>query len=225
MKGKPPMPQLVSPAADPADPTPVDVVFLNDDAVVTRAGRLLSHRGDRYEVTLETAPPAAVSAGGRVVLAIGGDTPRRVPARVVSLSDTRLVVEVRGASRTDKRRFPRLVGAIGLRWRPLQDDTEDAWHEPDPLMNFSVVGFSFGAGAEDTQEGALLGLDFQVPGTSSRFSAVARVVRVAARAPAEVHGDETHEVSVEMIEAPLEAREALADLTLRIQRAMTDTDR
>lgn len=219
------MPMLVSPAAIQARPTPVDVVFLDDDAVVTRAGRLLAHRGERYEVTLETAPEAEVSVGRRVVLSIGGDTPRRVPARVVSLSDTRLVVEVRGSARTDKRRFPRLVGAIGLRWRHLHNEGEDAWHEPDPLMNFSVVGFSFGSGAEDTQEGALLGLDFQVAGGETRFSAVARVVRVAAREPADVHGDETHEVSVEMIEAPLEAREALADLTLKIQRAMTDTER
>lgn len=219
------MPMLVSPVPAEARPIPVDVVFLDDDAVVTRAARLLAHRGERYEVTLETAPEADVRVGRRVVLSIGGDSPRRVPARVVSLTDNRLVVETRGAVRADKRRFPRLVGAIGLRWRHLQDEGEDAWHEPDPLMNFSVVGFSFGAGAEDTQEGALLGLDFQVAGGDARFSAVARVVRVAAREPSDVHGDETHEVSVEMIEAPFEAREALADLTLKIQRAMTDTDR
>lgn len=218
-----PMPMLVPPdAGPPARNTPVEVVFLGPGPLLSRGGRLIAHRGRQYELALDTAPPdpGREASAVRVVLSIGGDRPRRVTGRLVQQTGERVTVEARAETPTDKRRFPRLVAAIGLRWRALQ--SEGPWHEPDPLMNFSVVGFSFGGSAAQTQEGDLLALDFQVGGEGSRYPATARVARVLAREPAAVVGAETHEISVELLDSPFEAREALADLTLRIQRAMTD---
>lgn len=218
-----PMPMLVPPDADlPARHTPVEVVFLGPGPLLSRAARLIAHRGRQYELALDTAPPDTGREGAavRVVLSIGGERPRRVTGRLVRQSGERLTVEVRAESPADKRRFPRLVAAIGLRWRALQ--SEGPWHEPDPLMNFSVVGFSFGGSAEETQEGDLLVLDFQVGDEGPRYPATARVARVQPREPAAVVGAETHEISIELLDSPLEAREALAELTLRIQRAMTN---
>lgn len=215
------MPLLIQPAPPARVVTSAaEVVFLYDDGLVTRTGRLLVRRGSRYEVELELTPPEG-AVDMRVVLSVLGDSPRRVPGRVAAVQGRRLVIEGRSAVRSDKRRFPRLPAAIPLRWRPVRE-AEGAWHEPDPFMNFSVVGFSFGGRADDTQEGDLLTLDFAVPPKAARFAGLARVVRVAEREAADVVGDETHEISVELVEAPAAAREALGDLTLRIQRALTD---
>lgn len=208
----------------PVRRTAVDVVFLGDAGVTTRAGRLIAHRGDEYELSLDETPPESNGRPARVVLSILGDHPRRVSGRATVRAERRLTVRALGIVRPEKRRFPRLVAAIGLRWRHLQAEGAGAWHEPDPLMSFSVGGFAFGAGAEDTQEGALLALEFQVGHAGPLHAAVARVVRVAPRPDGEVVDLETHEVSVELTEAPHAAREALAELTLRIQRALTEPE-
>ncbi len=215
------MPMLVSSVEPERVHSPaVEVVFLLDDGVVSRPGRLLVRRDQTFEVELD-APPPSVAQHVRVVLSIQGDTPRRITGAVEAVSGQRLQIVGARSKAPDKRRFPRLLGAIGLRWRRLGDETENAWHEPDPLMSFSVVGLAFGAASDAAEDGDLLALDFNVGGAGPRYSAVARVVRVAAREADEVVGGETHEIAVELLQAPAGAREALAEHMLRIQRALT----
>jgi len=224
MKGKPPMPMLVEPTAPvPGTHTGVEVVFLYDDAVVPRSGRLVSHAGSTFEVELDLEPPA-FDPDRRVVLSFRGERIRRQPARLVSQRGRRLTFEARGRLHgEEKRRFPRLVAAIGLRWRRVEAGPAPwDWHEPDPFMSFSVTGLAFGGRAGQVSAGERIAVDFQVGGIGPRHHGTARVVRVAERSPADRHGDEDHEIAVEFERIPAEAREALAELTLRIQRALTD---
>jgi hypothetical protein len=217
------MPMLVEPTAPvPGPHLGVEVVFLYDDAVVPRSGRLLSQSGTRYEVELDLDPPA-FDRDRRVVLSFSGERTRRQPARLVAQRGRRLSFEARGRVRgEEKRRFPRLVAAIGLRWQVLGAEAARAWHEPDPFMSFSVTGLAFGGRAALTSPGDRIIVDFQVGGVGPRHQGTARVIRVAERTAADRHGDEDHEIAVEFERIPAEAREALAELTLKIQRALTD---
>jgi hypothetical protein len=226
MKGKPPMPMIAEPTAPvPGPQTGVEVVFLYDDAVVPRSGRLVSHQGSTFEIELDLEPPA-FDRDRRVVLSFRGERIRRQPARLVSQRERRLTFEARGRVHgEEKRRFPRLVAAIGLRWRGITSTDAAAvtvWHEPDPFMSFSVTGLAFGGRVGQVVAGERITVDFQVGGVGPRHVGTARVIRVAERSPADRHGDEDHEIAVEFERIPAEAREALAELTLRIQRALTD---
>lgn len=214
--------------------TPVEVVFLGPGSVVSHPGHLLTRHGNSYDLALDETPPEPADGNLRVVLSIGGEVPARSAGHLISQRGKRVTVETRETPPSDNRRFPRLLGAIGLRWRSLE--AEGAWHEPDPLMNFSVVGFAFG-GPAALREGELLDLDFQVGGEGPRHGGTGRVVRTLARSPESPRSQasdpspdspaeaDTHDVSVELIDTSLEAREALAELTLRIQRAFTDLRR
>lgn len=219
------MPRPIEPSAPVPDThTGVEVTFLYDDAVVPRSGRLVSHAGSHFEVELDLEPPAS-DADRRVVLSFRGERVRRQPARLVAQSGRRLTLEARGhLHEEEKRRFPRLVAAIGLRWRALDagGSTVWSWHEPDPFMSFSVTGLAFGGRAGLVNAGDRIVVDFQVGGTGPRHQGTALVIRVTERSPADCQGDEDHEIAVEFERIPAEAREALAELTLRIQRALTD---
>jgi hypothetical protein len=49
-------------------------------------------------------------------------------------------------------------------------------------------------------------------------------LRSLPRAPNEVFGSETHDLAVAFVELAAEGRDALADFTLRIQRALARAD-
>lgn len=216
------MPLLVNPiAAAQVQLAPVEAVFLLEEGVLSLSGRLLVRRGDVFEVEFDEPPAADV--GTRVVLAIAGETPRRIQGRIEGATGSRVRVQGHRAKSPDQRRFPRLFGAIGLRWRRLAEGHAEPWREPDPLMSFSVVGFAFGGTDGETTEGDLVSLDFAIGGTGPRHAGIGRVVRIAPRQPDDVVGGETHEIAVDLLEASPEAREALGEYMLRIQRALTRT--
>lgn len=201
-----------------------DIVFSYDQRFHARSGRVLSRAGAAWTLELSAAPPAALEVDTRVVLDVAGAPSRKFRCAVLRADGRTLELQQLGELREDKRVFPRHFGAIDLRWRPLREDAGAEWRAPDPFMSFSVGGLSFGVAEGAARDGGLIELDFAVAQCDVRHRAVARVLRALPRAPGDIFGDETHDLAVAFVELGHEGREALADFTLRIQRALARVD-
>jgi hypothetical protein len=201
-----------------------DVVFSHDQSFHARTGRVLSRAGAAWTLELSAPPPGPLEVDTRVVLDVAGAPSRKFRCAVTRAEGRTLELQQLSELREDKRVFPRHYGAITLLWRPLRDAATTDWREPDPFMSFSVGGLSFGVSEGAARDGELIELDFAVALSDVRHRAVARVLRSLPRAPNEVFGSETHDLAVAFVELAAEGRDALADFTLRIQRALARAD-
>ena len=182
-------------------------------------------------VSLRCAPEAGqLSEGAKVVLTIEGQTEKRT-GTITSLSeggDGQYSVEFTDHQKhaADKRDFPRLHAGIPLSYR-IADSGQAAawiageaiagdWIEPDPYMNFSVGGLRFDA-PDRMEGGELLIIKLRVGDDSPEWRATGTVVRVF-EVPAGSAASCSVAVSFEAL--PIDAREALSDLTLQIQDSL-----
>lgn len=223
------MPLLVhfSAAQVPAPSLRVEAIVVIGGEVCGRAGRLVMRSGRSYVIELDDADlsPSLFVEGVRVILDVRGPKPRRVICGVESQIGRRVTLAERALIKPENRMHPRSWGAIDLKFRSLRADEDNVWRTPDPFMNFSVNGFSFGTPDGVVHEGDLLELSFTVPGFPMTHRAVARVLSLRARTTLEMDdaaADETEQLGCEIIEQSALSREALAAFTLRIQRGVTD---
>jgi len=213
-----------APTDSPTPAASADVVFSHDQRFHARTGRVVSRAGASWTLELSVPPPPALEVDTRVVLDVAGTPSRKFRCAVLRAEGHRLELQQLGELREEKRVFPRHFGAITLRWRPLREDASEDWREPDPFMSFSVGGLSFGVSDNAAQNGELIELDFSVGQGDVRHRAVARVLRTLPRSSGDVFGRETHDLAANFVELGVEGREALADFTLRIQRALARVD-
>lgn len=218
---------------------PVEVIFVTQDAVLSRRGWVRWYDGDVYEIEMQTSP-SVVRRGSRVVINFEDAEPLRVVTRVLAADGARLRLEEKRVAAADQRAFPRVVGGIPLRYHvlPPADDLQAArwnwvnvatsaddygpWFESDPFMSFSVTGLAF----EDTRscrEADTLLVEMGVGEHPERWRATAKVVRVEP-IPRDDRGASadgaTHRIAVEFIDIPRDAVLALEAFTLKIQRAV-----
>lgn len=211
---------------------PVEVICIGAPPLRVLRGHLRRYDRRTYDVELEDAG-TEVPAGTRVVLNLRAAGGHRVRG-VVSVSRRgRLQVHEQDVSPPEKRSFPRLLGAIPLRWCPAPSPVDhaavarwlaggaapvppDAWSEPDPLMNFSVTGLRFDDGRPATV-GATVLLELGVADEPRRWRATGRVVR-AERPVSPADPEAPWTIAIEFVELPAGAREALTAYTLRRQQ-------
>lgn len=211
-------------------PAPVTIIYGTPDPPVIAQGTVVRSEGDELDIEVDTA---GIPAGARLILQFGGADaagPRAVivvRAAETGLLHTRLVK----TAPPDKREYPRVHGAVHVRYRVAPgDDAEDAWMRgedvpgaervPDPFMNFSATGLAFDD-RDVAHEGDVLLVDFDVPQDPRTWRATARVVRVAP-IPIDERDegvDATHRVAIAFERISEDAVDALGRYTLRIQDA------
>lgn len=211
-------------------PAPVSIIYGTPDPPVFAQGVVVRADGDELDIEVDTA---GIPAGARLVLQFGDNEISCPRAAIVlhaaesGLLQTRLVK----TAPPDKREYPRVHGAVNVRYRVADDeDAADAWMRgadvpgvdlvPDPFMNFSATGLAFDD-RETAREGDMLLVQFGLPQGARTWRATARVVRVAP-IPVDERDegvDATHRIAVAFERVSEEAVEALGRYTLRIQDA------
>ena len=155
---------------------------------------------------------------------------------VTRATGRRLHLRVDRTTRRDHREFPRMYGAIHVRYAAATGDPgawidngvagEVTWYRPDPFMNFSASGLQFDtAHPVEADVGGLL-ISLKTPGDSTSYRATARIVRVDP-IPADELDDEpfedgeplsTHRMAVHFTDVPSDAIAALMAFTERLQQ-------
>lgn len=200
-------------------------------------GRVIGRRDDHLDIEVEGAPPE-LAPGSSLVVELGAEAGSgRAVGSVVGAVGRRVVVAVRRYSRPDKREYPRVEGALHVRFHvATSPEAVQAWLDggpvtgpefaPEPYMNFSVTGLSFEA-RPDCADNDILLLTIGVPQEDELWRAVGRVVRVLPLPPEErdESSTATHRVAVHFLALPDGAVEALGRHTLRVQDAWLGEER
>ena len=179
-------------------------------------------------VTVNSSSEAQrLTEGAKVVLTIDGQPEKRTGtiSAIKEHSGDHFSVSFKDHSKhaSDKRDFPRLHAGIPLSYR-LADSGQAAawvageaiagdWIEPDPYMNFSVGGVRFDA-PHPMEGGEVLIIKLRIGEDSPTWRATGRVVRVFKVAEGSTAACSA---AVSFDELPIEARDALSELTLKIQ--------
>lgn len=187
-------------------------------------------RTERGNVFLALTARTALEAGARVILEpTVGDASRHIVA-IIAATERTLTARIISASNRDRREYPRLSGRVDVRYGVCSNEADAiSWmrggdvagieHAPSPWMEFSATGLAF----EDvpfTREGEDLLMDLRLPGHSTRWRCVARVIRLLPIAEAD--GPATHRVCVNFEQIEPEATVALAQYTLRVQEVLME---
>lgn len=210
-------------------PAPVNLIYATEERPRLFAGTLLRVDGDHVELS---APGAALPDGARLVLQYTADQAGPVrKVRVLRSEGDVLHCENVPAPPPDKREYPRVHGAVNVRYRVARAEADaDAWlagkeaggpeHTPDPFMNFSVVGLAWDDHPFSKDDDLLL-LAIEIPQDKRVWRCTARVVRVSP-IPIDERDetvDATHRIAVAFERIGEDAVEALGSYTLRIQDA------
>lgn len=216
---------------------PVDVVNVSSPSLRTHSGFVRHFDDGVYDIELADLA-ADLDEGVRVVLNLQRPV-RRITATVTRRWPRRIMALERRAVLPDNRVYPRLVGGIPLRYQVVTGDVEGilrSWREgetlpgtdwvvPDPFMNFSVGGVRFYDDAR-REAGELMLVELGVAQNPARWRALAEVVRVCALAEDEMGdyeasegGEAAFSVAIQFIDLPADARDALTEYTLLLQRA------
>lgn len=184
--------------------------------------------------TVNTSGDAAtLSTGDRVILSFADGERARITGTIQATRSGpsggfELEILDGEARHRDKRDFPRLCAGLPIRYQLVTDpdcvksyvqDGETAsaeWHTPDPFMNFSIGGLRFD-GLESLSTGQTLLIDLALSEEGQRWATTAKIIRVW---PAEEGAANTRPVAVAFEHLPATAREALSELTLRIQESL-----
>jgi hypothetical protein len=164
----------------------------------------------------------------------GSNEPRRIVS-VSKVQGQQLTLEVR-MKHTDLREYPRMYAGIQLEYTAIPGDDSavaediERWNKgeavsrsfrsPDPFMNFSATGLQFEDIKACNDNDTLLVL-IQIPKQDISWRALARVVRVSEipEDQRDEYSEATHRVAVHFVQLSEEARVALREHTLKIQRA------
>ncbi len=199
-------------------------IYAGADAAAIGEAEVIEASASRVELDLDEAGPFGV--GARLVLeSVDGGGPRWIVV-VTGVSDRTVTARVVRAAAEERREYPRVHGAIPLRYRVSPGpDIASAWmhgepvdgvtRAPSPWMEFSVTGLAF----EDeplAREGDTLLIELGVAGGPRRWRCVAGVVHVVPLPGARASGP-THRIALEFHQIPATATVALAEYTLRIQ--------
>jgi hypothetical protein len=192
-------------------------------------GTLAEERGDG--VLLQCDEKAKrLKEGAKVVLTIEGQSDKRtgVINLIAEEDNGRFTVGFTDHQKhaSDKRDFPRLHAGIPLEYRIADSDQAAAWIagenvagdwvKPDPYMNFSVGGVRFDC-PHLMQGGETLLIKLQIGDDSRSWRATGTVVRVF-DVPDGSSASCSAAVSFETL--PVDARDALSELTLKIQDSL-----
>jgi hypothetical protein len=228
----------VTTATSTPNAQPVRILCTSKETPVMLDGSL-TESGDTTHTVSTSAAAATLGIGDRVILDFTASSRARITGSVQRLnpsSDGGYLIEIADSvdRERDKRDFPRLCAGVPIRYRVVSDDdlnvdaaaleswvdSSDAgggeWHSPDPFMNFSVGGLRFD-GLASLREGATLLVDLAIDDSGERWATTAKVIRVW---DPETAGADTRSVAVAFEHLPEGAREALSDLTLRIQDSL-----
>ena len=229
----------MSVSTDPTTDVPVEVVCTSGALPFVAEGGVTRFADGRYTIALDR-DASDLKAGSSVILNfLDGETPR-VIAHIESASGTTLMCTQHKVRAREKRIFPRLHGGLPVRYcvvgqgsnaearvsawlggdAQAVDDGE--WHTPDEFMNFSVTGLRFD-GPDIAYEGDSLLLELGVRGREDRWHCSATIVRIF-DIPEDEQDPETgyrHSFAVNFVDIPTEAQEALTEMTLEIQEALT----
>lgn len=216
---------------------PVTLVSTTRIAPIVRQATVVASDGETYEVELGRTP-GTFEKDEEVVLDFGAEDAPLVLARVLERDGKRLRLQALRSRQRDKREYPRMSAGIRLRYRRASRTEEDEscrawlergvhpsdeerWHEPDPFMDFSASGFNF-EDRETCEAGDLLLLELFHPRGAGSWRALARVIRIHPLSPdeappASVEGEATHGIAVDLLQVPVEARQALMSFTMELQ--------
>ncbi len=211
----------------PQDWQAVSVVNVANPALTPYAGTMSPSADGVHEITLQLQSPDSaedVQPGARLVIREGEWF---WSAEVLSRQGDRLSVAERRMRRCERRTYPRVQGALAMRYRPMEegdlealtrDYPEDAWRCAASKMNLSVTGLRF-LGTGPLKEQSRLLCEISTPSLSWRCTA--RVVRVE---PYPFGGSDVdlHFVAVVFEQLPPDAAEELTQYTLQIQRDAFD---
>jgi hypothetical protein len=223
-------------------PHPVTLFSTGPLPTVALRGRTACRRG-APDVTVDLDGSCdGLAVGDRVIVDCRGNAGFRIVGRVSSLARRRVTVATDRVVERDQRRYPRMVGGITLRYAVVPEDHGRAlaawmageamddlcWHAPDPFMQFSGGGLRFDDRLS-CQPGDRLLLSLEIPTGQGPWRATARVLRtpripVDERDVPEGPTTPTHRISLELIDLPEAAREALICFTERIQEALVRGD-
>ncbi len=132
-------------------------------------------------------------------------------------------VHVTRVSHREKRYFPREFGGIDLRWKRVEGESpavlaawrrglsavdEDAWHIPNPFMNFSASGLRF-RDVATIDPGDVILVEFRVQGATVWHRATAVVIRYTPNIDGHLA-----EAAIAFRDIDPKSVEALADYTL-----------
>lgn len=221
----------------PPGADPCTLVLVTADPPFVGHGWAAAPQGDLLELTIDDAPGTLVP-GVRLVLEFEPGTPRpRTMASIEQVAGEKVMVRLLPTLPPDKREYPRVEGALNLRYRVRPTGHEDvrAWRDgedvegpelrPDPFMNISVTGLNF----EDVlscERGDAVLCAFKIPGEREEWRAVGTVVRVQP-IPIDERDDTisaTHRIAVHFSWTQDGAYDALRRLTIRLQEAWLGGD-
>lgn len=202
--------------------SPSDATLVQTGAVppVVCSGSVIAT--DDTTLIFQLAPDARVPvAGGAAVVDRPGAL--RVIGVVEEVTGDRVRLRIRSTAAPDKREFPRVEGAVHVRFHVGSAEAASAWlagrpgpgpaWEPEPFMNFSVTGLQFESDAP-VRPGDVLLLSLRVPRSERAWRVVGRVVRVDGAS------DGGRTVAVHFTHLSAGAANALRRHTTRIQKAI-----
>lgn len=219
-------------------PAPCTLVQATSDPPYLGHGTVTGRWGDELSVTVDGLP-ATVKVGSSLVLELASmDGAIRAIVQVSSVQGEEIRVLVKRVSVPDKREYPRVEGALQVRYHVATGGESEirewlagapsraAEHAPDPFMNLSVTGLLF-EDEKHCSDGDTLLVSLHVPGQPKAWRAAGHVVRVQI-IPVDERDDTiaaSHRVALAFTRLPDGAAEELRQHTIRIQDAWLGTPR
>lgn len=216
----------------------VELVVIGDDARFG-GGHVVGTTDDGLDILV--AADLGIGAGDKVCVR-HDEADSWLHGLVTGAEGRRISLRVDRTTRRDHREFPRMFGAIDVRYAGVDPDAAVVetwlssgeagavhWCRPDPLMNFSASGVQFDT-AHPIDPSRRLLLSLATPGDDTTYRAVARIVRVDPIPEDELEDEpfeegeavSTHRMAVHFTEVPSEAISALMAFTERLQRTYLD---
>lgn len=194
----------------------------------------LVHVGDAAVWLRPIGGDVSIAPGAEVIL--DGGWSSRLVGRLGVVDEQGLRIDVRRTVTSDRRVFPRVMGGLKIRYRPVSSEDEverwlsglngfdvAGWSSPDPFMSFSGSGLCF----EDElhcSEGDLLLLELGPPDGRFCWRCTATVIRQTPILDSEHAADSyevpcSHHVAIHFLVIPDDAVECLVERTQTIQSA------
>jgi len=209
-------------------PSNVDALCLTSDGPLWLHGHASETSDGRIELAL-ASPISDPLEGSKIIVTSPENTSPMITMYVERKHNLSLFLRVDKIHPRDQRLFPRHFGHVPMRyrltefeegelllyrWKREGIDPGGDWRSPEPFMNFSVSGVSFEcATPADLGQQALVELG--VGNGENRWYIIAEVARCLP-----VEDRKLFEIALQFKDIPMEARNALSELTLSIQDAL-----
>jgi hypothetical protein len=222
---------------DRSQPLDVQVVCTSQAPPAILLGKAVRTDETVYEVT-PNPDSASVETGETVILDFGDSDSPLVQGTAKVTPEGLLIVHVVRTQDRDRREFPRVTDDLDVRYLVLPPTADDAavalwlekgqapsdaeWHRSGPRVDLSAGGLALDV-TPTCREGDRLLVTLVLAPDEALWRGVARVVRLtpldeAERLERDPASAATHRLSLELVDLPDDARQAILERTIDLLR-------